>query len=107
MRSFLLFVVLSGRLSNPTHELERLLNYRTSMTSKKKGSSADAVQGLTDAISSESRTVHPRQLTRLKPLDKAEILARAWKGQTSAELAQMFKVTPRTINRVIRESKRT
>jgi DNA-directed RNA polymerase specialized sigma24 family protein len=38
-------------------------------------------------------------------LEKAEIAARAWRGQSTGELAAMFKVTRRTINKVVREAR--
>ena len=41
---------------------------------------------------------------RLTPLDKAEITAREWRGQSTGELASMFGVTKRTINRVVRKA---
>jgi len=107
VRPFSKFVVLSGRLSNPTHELERLLKRRATLTSKKRKDRDERGRGLTDEISSGNRATPPRQLTRLKPLDKAEIVARTWRGQSSAELAAMFKVTPRTINRVTRDGRRS
>jgi DNA-directed RNA polymerase specialized sigma24 family protein len=55
-------------------------------------------------ISSAERPISLRSNTQLSPLDKAEIAARAWCGQSSDDLAEMFGVARRTINRVIRES---
>lgn len=57
--------------------------------------------------SSSETLISLKTNAQLSPLDKAEIAARAWRGQGSTDLAEMFGVAPRTINRVIRESKQT
>jgi hypothetical protein len=53
-------------------------------------------------ISSPETRISLRNNVRLTPLDKAEIVARSRRGQPSDELAAMFGVARRTINRIVR-----
>jgi DNA-directed RNA polymerase specialized sigma24 family protein len=97
-------VGLSRRLSNLPQSLHRALSNKVLLTSKFRDRSSDSGQSLNGEISSFAAAISLRKNTQLTPLDKAEIGARAWQGQSSAELAAMFDVTAQTISRVVREA---
>jgi hypothetical protein len=97
-------VVLNRRLSNLPSSLQRALSNKVLLASKYGARRSAAGRSLNGEISSLDAAVSLRKNTQLTPLDKAEIGARARRGQSSAVLAAMFDVTAQTISRVVREA---
>jgi DNA-directed RNA polymerase specialized sigma24 family protein len=82
--------------------LQTALTHKALLITTFRGQTSRQGRSLNDEIS-YSDPLNLKSLTRLTALDKAEIVARAWRGQNSAGIAQIFGVTSRTVNRVIRE----
>jgi hypothetical protein len=79
-------VALNRRLSNLPSSLQRALSNKALLTSKYDARASARGRSLNVEISSSETPISIRNSVRLTPLDKAEIVARVWRGQKTDEL---------------------
>lgn len=94
-------VGLARQLSNPTNALERLLERKWCFIRESDVVEVAPGEGSTVEISTVAGAVQLHGLKRLKPQDIAGIVAGYQGGQNTTKLAEQFKVSRRTISKVL------